>query len=157
MAEEAKTAKERKNSKRDFIFSKGRRREAVARVRLYSDATSTIPWGENVKKGDILVNSKPAEAYFPGDVAKAKYTEPFKVTNTLGKFITTIRVEGGGLQGQLNAAVHGISRALDTIDSESYHGILKKRGFLTRDARERQRRKVGMGGKSRRAKQSPKR
>ena len=159
MAEDSQTEKvkpEKKASKKDFIFATGRRRAAVARIRLYTVATN-IPWSENAKKGDILVNGKPIEEYFSGEVSKARYSEPFKVTNTLGKYITTIRVVGGGPQGQLEAVIHGISRALNTLEPQSYHGILRKRGFLTRDARVRQRRKVGMGGKSRREKQSPKR
>lgn len=83
--------------------------------------------------------------------------EPFRATNTIGKYSLTIKVEGGGKSGQLEAVVHGISRALQLLDKEKFRPILKKKGFLTRDARVRERRKVGTGGKARRKKQSPKR
>lgn len=74
-----------------------------------------------------------------------------------GKFIFTIKVVGGGVNGQLDAMIHGMARALDKQDSDTYHDILKEGGYLTRDARVRERRKVGTGGKARRKKQSPKR
>lgn len=158
MAEETKAeVKARKSAKKEYVFAVGRRREAVARVRLYSGKDSVM-WGElEAKKGEILVNGKKIEEYFSGDVAKAIYQEPLRVTNTLNKAIVSVRVVGGGLNGQLGAFVQGISRALDKLDSKTFRPILKKRGFLTRDARVRQRRSVGMGGKSRRSKQSPKR
>src|SRR5258708_3969555 len=111
--EKVKQAK--KDSKKDFIFATGRRREAVARIRLYT-AASNIPWTESPKKGDILVNGRTIEQYFGGEVSKARYMEPFKITNTVGKYITTIRVVGGGSQGQLEAVIHGISRALNTLE-----------------------------------------
>lgn len=150
MATKAKT--------KSYVMTTGRRREAVARVRLYANDDQEITWGDTtVKKGDIIVNSLPVGKYFSGEVAHVAYMEPFRVTNTIGKFAVTVKVVGGGKSGQLDAMVHGISRALDEADSEKNHPILKKRGFLTRDARIRQRRKVGMGGKSRRKKQSPKR
>ena len=66
-------------------------------------------------------------------------------------------VAGGGLSGQLDAAVLGMARALDKLDPEKFHPILRSKGYLTRDPRTRERRKVGMGGKARRKKQSPKR
>ena len=66
-------------------------------------------------------------------------------------------MEGGGKQGQLRAVVHGMARAFSKFDTEKFRKLLKDGGLLTRDSRKRQRRMVGMGGKSRRAKQSPKR
>lgn len=150
--------KKTKTVKKDFIFAVGRRREAVARVRLYPETKTNVMWGDiEAKKGEIWVNKKAATAYFNGDVAKAMLLEPFKVTNTLNRYITTVRVVGGGLAGQLDAVIHGIARALASLDTDKFHPILKKRGFLTRDARVRERRKVGTGGKARRKKQSPKR
>jgi small subunit ribosomal protein S9 len=142
---------------KNTIFTKGKRKEAVARIRLYTDFKETLLIGEKtVKKGDIFVNGDLIENYFKGMVFKAYYEEPFKITNNLGKYTITAKIEGGGSKSQLDAFVHGVSRALSTID-EKNRGILKKKGFLTRDARVRQRRKVGMGGKSRRKRQSPKR
>lgn len=150
--------KKTKTVKKDFIFAVGRRREAVARVRIYPETKTNVMWGDiEAKKGEIWVNQKAASAYFSGNIAKAMLLEPFRVTNTLNKYITTIRVAGGGLAGQLDAVIHGIARALSTLDKNKFHPILKKRGFLTRDARVRERRKVGTGGKARRKKQSPKR
>jgi small subunit ribosomal protein S9 len=143
--------------KKNLIFAKGKRKEAVARIRLYTDLKETLLMGEKtVKKGDVFVNGDLIENYFKGVVAKAYYEEPFKITNTLGKYTITAKIEGGGTKSQLDAFIHGISRALSTIDDKN-RGILKKKDFLTRDARVRQRRKVGMGGKSRRKRQSPKR
>lgn len=141
-----------------YIPAVGRRREAVARVRLYPDAKNGVILGDQiVKKGEIFVNRGPIEHYFTDLVEKATYLEPFRATNTLGKFAMTIMVAGGGKAGQLAAVIHGIARALSTYDSEKYRKILKKKGLLRRDARTRERRKVGMGGKARRKKQSPKR
>ncbi|RJQ38738.1 30S ribosomal protein S9 [Candidatus Microgenomates bacterium] len=144
-------------TKKNYIATVGRRKNAVARVRLY-DGVSEVLFGEQpVKKGEVFVNSMLAEKYFGSEVAKVSFMEPFRITNTLNKFIATIKVAGGGKAGQLDAVIHGISRGLSTFDTEKYRKILKKKGFLTRDSRIRERRKVGTGGKARRAKQSPKR
>lgn len=149
---------EEKTNNKNFIYAVGRRKSAVARVRLYKTVKEGLMWGENaIKKGEILVNEKPASAYFSGSVMEALYKEPLKAVNALDKYAVTIRVLGGGLKGQVEAAVLGISRALSELDKEKSRPILKKKGLLTRDARVRQRRKVGMGGKARRQKQSPKR
>lgn len=156
--EQKEIVQEKSTPKQGFIFAVGRRKEAVARVRLYKNANNGVLWGEKkVQKGEILVNGKPIQEYFSGKVAEVLYMEPFRVTNTVGKYILTIKVEGGGKSGQLDAAIHGISRALQLLDKEKFRPILKKKGFLTRDARVRERRKVGTGGKARRKKQSPKR
>ncbi|MBI4084494.1 MAG: 30S ribosomal protein S9 [Candidatus Levybacteria bacterium] len=150
--------KQIKTQKRDFVFAVGRRREAVARVRLYTTVEDGMVWkGVAVKKGEILVNKKPISEYFKGETARNIYSEPLRVSNAQNKYTFTIQVDGGGPQGQLQAVVHGISNALSAVDRDQYRPTLKKKGFLTRDARTRQRRKVGMGGKSRREKQSPKR
>lgn len=156
--EQKEIVQEKTTPKKDFVFAVGRRKEAVARVRLYKSTNNGILWGEKkVQKGEIFVNEKPIQEYFSGKVAEVLYTEPFRVTNTVGKYILTIKVEGGGKSGQLDAVIHGISRALQLLDREKFRPILKKKGFLTRDARVRERRKVGTGGRARRKKQSPKR
>ncbi len=136
----------------------GRRKNATARVRLYvtTDEGMTLS-GAAVAKGDFIVNGKSADAYFQGEVSKKVYLEPFRTTNTLGRFVTSIVVTGGGLAGQLGAVVHGLSRALETAEKEKFRPILKKRGFLTRDSRKKQRIKAGFAHKSRARKQSPKR
>jgi small subunit ribosomal protein S9 len=140
---------------KNYKSTVGKRKEAVARLRLYTNSLPEVT-GEDVKKGDIFVNGKRVENYFGGIVAKATYEEPLRITNTLGKYTLTVKVEGGGPSGQMDAFIHALSRALSSIDEKNKQ-ILKKKGFLTRDARVRERRKVGMGGKARRKKQSPKR
>lgn len=154
--QETKNSKSNKMSK-DYIFAVGRRREAVARVRLYEALRDGFSWGTEIKKGDIIVNQKPIREYFPGDVNRFRYTEPLRVANAQNKYTITISVDGGGPSGQLDAVVAGLANALAKADNETFRPILKAKGFLTRDARVRERRKVGTGGKARRAKQSPKR
>lgn len=144
-------------TKRNYNFAVGRRKGAVARLRLYVNFNETLLVGEeNVQKGDIFVNNKKIDQYFKGATAKATYEEPFRITNTLGKYTFTVKVIGGGQKGQMEAFIHALSRALSSLDDKNKQ-ILKKKGFLTRDARVRERRKVGMGGKARRKRQSPKR
>lgn len=144
--------------KRDYIYAVGRRREASARVRLYAAVRDGQTWGETpVSKDQMLVNGIPVEHYFSGPVAKARYQLPLTLTNTLGKYAVTIKVEGGGKTGQLEALVLGLARALSLADKEKNRPVLKAKGLLKVDARVRERRKVGTGGKARRKKQSPKR
>ncbi|HWY80169.1 MAG TPA: 30S ribosomal protein S9 [Candidatus Sulfotelmatobacter sp.] len=159
MAEEVQTIKKNKNGKKDYIFAVGRRKSSVARVRLYEHVKADVVWAEMpIKKGELYVNQKPIAEYFSGEVSRRLYTEPLRVTNTHQQNYTfTIKVAGGGPSGQLQAVVVGIASALNTLDPEKHRVTLKKKGFLTRDSRVRERRAVGMGGKSRRKKQSPKR
>jgi small subunit ribosomal protein S9 len=136
----------------------GRRKESSARVRLYVAPEETVTVsGVAVAKGGMIVNGRPVESYFPGEVLKKMYQEPFRTTNTLGRFAVTVKTAGGGLYGQLQAVIHGVSRALEKVDKEKFRPILKKRGFMKRDPRAKQRRKAGFAGKSRARKQSPKR
>jgi small subunit ribosomal protein S9 len=145
------------DKKYPYNFSVGRRKGAVARLRIYTDLKENLIMGDTpVKKGDIFVNGKKAEEVFTGITAKSAYEEPLRITNTLGKYTFTVKVEGGGQQGQMSAFIHALSRSIASLD-EKNRQILKKKGFLTRDARVRERRKVGMGGKARRKRQSPKR
>lgn len=136
----------------------GRRKVSTARARLYviADGSMTIR-GQSVAKGDITVNGTAAEKYFPGEIMKKIYSEPFRTTNTIGRFAVTVTAAGGGLHGQLSSFVLAVSRALEKVDKEKFRPILKKRGFLSRDPRAKQRRKAGFAGKSRARKQSPKR
>lgn len=123
----------------------GRRKEAVARVRLLKG------------QGQITINGKPISEYFKGPVFQRSYQRPFEATNTLGQYSATVKVEGGGSASQLGAVVHGLSRALKNIDSEKFTPLLRKYGLLTRDPRVKERRKFGLAGKARAKKQSPKR
>jgi small subunit ribosomal protein S9 len=122
----------------------GRRKEAVASVHLMSNSSEST------------VNNQPISVYFPGLIAKSRYELPLKVLGLNGKYSASIKVHGGGQNGQLDAAVLGLSKGLSLI-KEEYKKSLRDAGLLTRDSRTRQRRMVGMGGKSRRQKQSPKR
>lgn len=128
----------------EFIYATGRRKESVARVRLYRG------------KGELLINGKKINEYFPGEVAEKFFTKPFEITGTKGQYWVSVKVTGGGLSSQLGALVHGISKALIKVD-EKLKPVLKKQGFLTRDARVKERRKYGHAGKARAKKQSPKR
>ncbi len=144
--------------KRDYTYAVGRQREAVARVRIYAHVKDGQTWGETpVQKSQILVNGQPVEKYFPGPVYKALYMKPFIATHSADKYAVTVKVAGGGRSGQLDAMVQGIARALSALDGTKFRPTLKAAGLLTRDARVRERRKVGTGGKARRKKQSPKR
>lgn len=157
MAKDTKSEKnitDKEVNKKDYVFAVGRRKESVARVRLY--LKDSIVWGIEVKRGEIIVNKRQALEYF-GSESEKVFREPLIVTNTEKKFAITVVAVSGGKAGQLGATTLGIARALDKFDKEKFHSILKKKGLLTRDARVRERRKVGMGGKARRKKQSPKR
>jgi len=158
MAEEKINKQEKKSSKKPYISAVGRRREAVAKVRLYDPGNAKIQVnGIEFKKGDIVVNGKPVGDYFRFVGLKPEYNRIFRDTNADEKYAFSVKVAGGGLSGQLDAMVHGVARVLSKKDKEKYHALLREKGYLTRDARARERRKVGMGGKARRKKQSPKR
>ena len=149
--------KQTKKINKDYISTVGRRRAAVARVRVYSKVPDSLKFEDHtVKKGDIIVNGRNISEYFSGVVSNVVYEQPLKITNSLNKYAITARIVGGGLQAQLGAFVLGLSRALAARD-ESAKLVLRKKGLLTRDPRVRERRKVGMGGKARRRKQSQKR
>ena len=135
----------KKNKKRDYTYAVGRRKSSSARVRLFKG------------KGETTINGKTIEKYFPGAVNKDAYTKPFKIVDSSDGYYATIRVIGGGVKGQLDAVVHAISKALAKVKKDEFRAPLKKGGLLTRDARVKERRKVGTGGKARRKKQSPKR
>lgn len=149
----------KKTQNKDIIFATGKRKEAVARVRLYKHVKEDLVWETiPVKKGDILVNQKPISEYFPGIVERHLYSEPLRITNAhQNNYAFTIKVAGGGQASQLDAVIAGICNTLQKLDTVKFRPILKKKGFLTRDSRIRQRRMIGTGGKSRRQKQSPKR
>ena len=148
----AKATVKKTTPKATYTYAVGRRKTASARVRLYKSAS--VPGFDGVQ---LTVNGKPAEVYFPGETAKAAYRKPFILTETLNKISASVVVLGSGKKGQLDATIHGIARALATLDKDGNRATLKSAGLLTRDARAKQRRMVGTGGKARRTKQSPKR
>ena len=116
----------------------GRRKTAVARVYL-TEGT-----------GNIVINGRPLEDYFKEETLRYIVLQPFSVTETLGKFDTKVTLVGGGTKGQAEAVRLGIARALCEIDKEAYRSVLKAAGFLTRDAREVERKKPGQPGARRR-------
>lgn len=129
---------------KEFFSAVGRRKTAVARVRLWSG------------KQELTVNGKPISIYFKGDTFKKIYQSPFVITDTLGQFTGSIKIVGSGLMGQAGALVHGLARALVKID-EANKLPLRAKGLITRDPRMKETRKAGQGGRARAKKQSPKR
>ena len=128
-----------------FYQAIGRRKESTARVRLLVGG-----------KGEIIVNNKPVEEYFK-NIPKVLFLKPFNLTKTEGKYYFTAIINGGGIFGQLGAFIHGISRILSKEQEGKFHKVLKSAGLLTRDSREKERRKPGNAQKARAKKQSPKR
>jgi small subunit ribosomal protein S9 len=111
----------------------GRRKSSIAQVNI-SPGT-----------GNIIVNSKPVDTYFPRETLRMIIRQPIELVGATGKHDVTVRVKGGGLTGQAGAIKHGISRALTKMDAD-LRGKLKKEGFLTRDPREKERKKYGLKG-----------
>ncbi len=122
----------------------GRRKEAVARVRI-------IP-GTGVWK----INGRTLENYFPNKVHQQLVNDPFKVTDMEGRFDVIARLHGGGTSGQAGALRLGVARSLNQIDEEANRPALKKAGFMTRDPRATERKKAGLK-KARKAPQYSKR
>jgi small subunit ribosomal protein S9 len=121
----------------------GRRKRAIARVRLRPGT------------GKITINRREVENYFPSETHRMILTEPLRVTNTHETYDVDATLTGGGASGQAGALRHGISRALIELDPEM-RPDLKKAGFLTRDAREKESKKYGLK-KARKAPQYSKR
>jgi small subunit ribosomal protein S9 len=122
----------------------GRRKEAVARVRV-------VPGS-----GQWIVNGRSLENYFPNKLHQQEVNDPFRLLELEGAYDVIARIHGGGPSGQAGALRHGVSRALNEIDTENNRPTLKKAGFLTRDARVTERKKAGLK-KARKAPQYSKR
>lgn len=115
-----------------YHYGTGRRKAAIARVRLYPG------------KGGLTVNGKTGREYFGGrGLHLANVSEPLRLTGTLDRFDVTARVTGGGVAGQAGAVRHGIARALLRFDDD-LRGVLKQAKLLTRDPRVKERKKVGL-------------
>jgi small subunit ribosomal protein S9 len=121
----------------------GRRKEAVCRARLVAGS------------GRWSINGRPLEDYFPSATHRMLIAEPLRLTRTEDRYDVACRIEGGGVSGQAGALRHAIARALADVDPE-LRPMLKKAGLLTRDAREKERRKYGLK-KARKAPQYSKR
>ena len=127
----------------ETLYSTGRRKTSTARVFLRKG------------KGDITVNKRPLDIYFGRETARMIVRQPLETSNLLDNFDITVTVKGGGMSGQAGAIRHGITRALMKYDSE-LRQTLRRAGFVTRDARQVERKKVGLH-KARRAPQFSKR
>ena len=114
-----------------YFYGTGRRKTAVARVRL-------VP-GDGI----LVINGRSPSEYFGRRDLETVVTQPLRVTDNLGRFVASIKVEGGGVSGQAGAICHGIARALVVADEE-LRPVLKKAGLLTRDPREKERKKYGL-------------
>lgn len=142
-----------------FYEAVGRRKQSVARVRLYilKKEKEMLVGQAKIKAGEIYINGKSVEQTSFKVYKKMFLSLPLTLTKNENRFAVSIVVNGGGTTGQLDAMVHGIARALLLVDSDAYRPLLKSNGLLIRDPRKKEARKVGTGGKSRRMKQSPKR
>lgn len=114
-----------------YFYGTGRRKTSVARVRL------------TLGEGTLLINQRSPSEYFGRRDLETVVTQPLRVTDTLGRFAGSIHVGGGGSAGQAGAVCHGIARALVAADPE-LRGVLKRAGLLTRDSREKERKKYGL-------------
>ena len=131
-------------SKKKYFYGTGRRKSAVARVRVYENGT-----------GSIIINGREIDNYFGLDTLKLIVNQPLVAADLVGKVDIVVTVAGGGVSGQAGAIRHGISRALLQLNPE-YRATLKAAGFLTRDPRMKERKKYGLKA-ARRAPQFSKR
>ena len=125
-------------AKQTYFYGTGRRKTAVAQVRLYPG------------NGVIIVDDMPYEERFPASEHQRVISQPLLITESADKYNVVAKVSGGGISGQSGAISHGISRALSKAD-ENFRVTLRQNGFLTRDARAKERKKVGL----RRARKAP--
>ena len=130
-------------SKKPYLYGTGRRKESVARVRVYAGT------------GKITINDRDIDDYFGLETLKLIVRQPLAITDTTEKFDIVCRVSGGGVTGQAGAIRHGIARALLQVE-DSYRAPLKAAGLLTRDPRMKERKKYGLKA-ARRAPQFSKR
>jgi len=118
-------------SEESYVWGTGKRKCAIAQVRLFPG------------DGEILVNDKPYQEIFTRPVHRYMIEHPFLATNTMGRFRVTVKVKGGGINGQAGAVRHGIARAL-AKENELFKPVLRKQGLLTRDNRIKERKKYGL-------------
>ena len=114
-----------------YYYGTGRRKTSVARVRIYPGT------------GEIIVNDKPMEEYFVRRVDRVNVREPLRASGVVEQFNVMVKVEGGGVTGQAGAVRHGIARALLEANPD-LRPMLRKGGFLTRDPRQKERKKAGL-------------
>ena len=130
-------------TQQQYYYATGKRKTSIAKVRLYPG------------KGTITINGKPMREAMPWQTWQKMVEEPFKVTDTAKNFDVVASVKGGGVVGQADAVKYGISKALLVADP-NLRGVLKRKGLLSRDAREKESKKYGLV-RARKAKQYSKR
>jgi len=140
-----KTAEDKK-----YYEAVGRRKKAIARVRLFTSGAS-----QSIAEENLLINKKSYKEYFPILALQKRIESPFLRLKSMKRFRGTVKVKGGGPTGQAEAVQHGIARALVLFD-DSFRKKLKKAGYLKRDPRKKERKKFGLK-KARRAPQWRKR
>jgi len=114
-------------------YATGRRKTAIARTWIKPGS------------GEIVINNRPVEEYFPIEITRADMIQPFKITNTVGSYDVKATVVGGGIAGQADAVRHGITRALVAVNPD-FRITLKRAGFIKRDPRVKERKKYGQKG-----------
>ena len=114
-------------------YATGRRKTAIARTWIKPGS------------GEIVINNRPVEEYFPIEIIRADMIQPFKITNTVGSYDVKATVVGGGIAGQADAVRHGITRALVAVNPD-FRITLKRAGFIKRDPRVKERKKYGQKG-----------
>lgn len=119
--------------KENIYYATGKRKNAIARTWLKPG------------NGEVIVNDRPVEDYFKVESARAFLLQPLVLTNSLGAYDVKVRVAGGGVAGQAGAIRHGITRVLMQVNPD-FRAPLKKAGFVTRDARVKERKKYGQKG-----------
>ena len=117
----------------NIYYATGRRKTAIARTWIKPGS------------GEVTINNRPVEDYFPIEATREEMIQPFKITNTLGSYDVRATVVGGGVVGQAGAVRHGITRALVSVNPD-FRLTLKKAGFIKRDPRVKERKKYGQKG-----------
>ena len=117
----------------NLYYATGRRKTAISRTWITPGS------------GEIIINNRPVEEYFPIEATREEMIQPFKITNTLGSYDVRATVVGGGIAGQAGAVRHGITRALVSVNPD-FRLSLKKAGFIKRDPRVKERKKYGQKG-----------
>lgn len=128
----AKSSPKEEKKRLDYLYAVGRRKTAVAQVRVYKKGS-----------GEILINEMDYQKYFPTLDLQERVTAALRVVGQMQKLMTTAKVSGGGIAAQADAVRHGMSRALIQLNP-NFRKPLKKSGFLTRDARKKERKKPGL-------------
>jgi len=115
------------------VVATGKRKTAIARIRM------------RLGTGNVLVNGRPIDEYFPREVLRMRIQQAFEAAGSEGRYDVAANVSGGGIAGQADAVRHGIARALEKSDPQ-LRSALKRKGLLTRDARKKERKKYGQRG-----------